>query len=249
MYSKPFACRPFCWRGQVREVLRGDRAASGDRRTPTPRAAVGRTVLLPFREPRQRPDLHQRLLRPQRAEPVGGRAAVHRQHEVVREAVEEREVDALRVELVEVGDVMAPVAVPLHDRVVERAVPRGHRQRRVGRELEVAEALGDAHVVGVHIPSMPSLIARRYWMSASMKACGSNGASVAQPEPRGDDELRVRLHHVVHLDERLDRRASSSPGGGTRTTSRCASTPPSTRRGSWPRARGTAGPAARRRRS
>ena len=38
----------------------------------------------------------------------------------------------------------------LHDRVVERAVPRRHRQRRVGGQLDVAQALGDAHVVRVH---------------------------------------------------------------------------------------------------
>ena len=41
-----------------------------------------------------------------------GRAAVHRQHEVVREAVAHRLVDPVRVELVEVGDVGARVAVP-----------------------------------------------------------------------------------------------------------------------------------------
>ena len=93
---------------QVREVLRGDRRPRGDRRTPTPRAAWASAGSLALREPRQRPDLHQRLLRSERAEPVRGRAAVHRQHEVVREAVEERQVDPLRVELVEVGDVVAP---------------------------------------------------------------------------------------------------------------------------------------------
>ena len=43
-------------------------------------------------------------------------------------------------------------AVPAHDRVVERAVPRRHRARRVGGQLDVAQALGDAHVVGVHHP-------------------------------------------------------------------------------------------------
>ena len=44
------------------------------------------------------------------------------------------------------------VAVPAHDRVVERAVPRRHRQRRVGGQLDVAQTLGDAHVVRVHHP-------------------------------------------------------------------------------------------------
>ena len=32
-----------------------------------------------------------------------------------------------------------------------------------------------------HMPSMPSLIARRYWMSASMNACGSNGVPSRMP--------------------------------------------------------------------
>ena len=40
----------------------------------------------------------------------------------------------------------------LHDRVVERAVPGRHRERRVGGQLDVAQALGDAHVVRVHHP-------------------------------------------------------------------------------------------------
>ena len=36
-----------------------------------------------------------------------------------------------------------------------------------------------------HMPSMPSLIARRYWMSESMKACGSNGAPSRSPNRAG----------------------------------------------------------------
>ena len=134
-----------------RSPARGS-AATADRRTPTRSGGVGVSGSLPSGNRVERPDLHQRLLRPQRAEAVRRRAAVHRQHEVVREAVEERLVDPARVELVEVGDVGARGAVPAHDRVVERAVPRRHRERRVGGQLDVAQTLGDAHVVRVHHP-------------------------------------------------------------------------------------------------
>ena len=43
----------------------------------------------------------------------------------------------------------ARVPVPVDDGVVERAVPGRHRLLRVGGQLDVAQALGDAHVVGV----------------------------------------------------------------------------------------------------
>ena len=57
--------------------------------------------------------------------------------------------EALRGELVQIGHVRAAVAVPLGHRVVERPVPRGHGGFGLGRELDVTQALGDAHVVGV----------------------------------------------------------------------------------------------------
>ena len=112
-----------------RSPARGS-AATADRRSPTPRAAWAARPFGALREPGERPDLHQRLLRPQRAEAVRRGAAVHRQQEEVREAVAHRLVDPLRLELVEVGDVAALGPVPAHDRVVERALPGRHRQRR-----------------------------------------------------------------------------------------------------------------------
>ncbi len=186
-----------------RSPARGS-AATADRRTPTPRAAWALTGSLALREPGERPDLHQRLLRPERAEAVRRRAAVHRQHEVVREAVAHRLVEALRLELVEVGDVAARVAVPAHDRVVERAVPRRHRQRRVGGQLDVAQALGDAHVVR-RAPSRPC---RRSSCAGSgsrrrRTPAGRTARRRAAGTAAGDDELRVRLDHVVLLHERL----------------------------------------------
>ena len=41
MYSKPLACRPCCWRGQVGEVLGGDRRPARVVVLPRPRAASG----------------------------------------------------------------------------------------------------------------------------------------------------------------------------------------------------------------
>src|SRR3546814_9705958 len=67
-------------------------------------------------------------------EAVGRGAAVHRQHEPVREAVAHRLVDAELDQLVEVGHRVALGAMPLDNRVVERAVPRGRGERRVGRQ-------------------------------------------------------------------------------------------------------------------
>ena len=54
------------------------------------------------------------------------------------------------------------------------------------------------------IPAMPSLIVRRYWMSASTNARGSNAAPARGAYRIRDDELRMRLDDVVLLDERLD---------------------------------------------
>src|SRR5262245_46319920 len=71
--------------GQVREVLRRNRRP--------PRIVVlphvRRRWLLwhaPLREPSQRPDLHQRLFRTERAEPIRRGAPVHRQAKPWREA-------------------------------------------------------------------------------------------------------------------------------------------------------------------
>ena len=195
---------PVAGAGCSRSPARGS-AATGDRRAPTTSGGVGRSRSSPVAVAGQRPDLHQRLLRPERSEPVGRRAAVHRQDEEVGEALEELEVEPRACELVEVGDVGAPVTVPLDHRVVERPLPLGHRPVRVGGQLDVAEALGDGHVVGVHHPGHalahgPQVLGgrrRRRPAASKLPACGS-------PYRVRDHELRVALGNVVRLHERLD---------------------------------------------
>ncbi len=247
MYSKPLACSPRCCRGRFEKScvgIGGQRGSSHSHGS----GGVGLRRLAALGEARERPDLHQRLLRPQRPEAVRGRAAVHRQHEVVREAVAHRLVQTLRVELVEVGDVSAGRPVPVHDRVVQRAVPRRSRQHRIGRQLDVAQPFGDAHVVGVHHPGHAvahhvqvvqlgideqARVERR----AVARRDTARGSAAADGSPARGTAPRTPL-----------RRASSSPGAGTHTTTRSATTRPSTRRGWWRTARCTAATAARRRR-
>src|SRR5262245_44968453 len=96
---------------QVREVLRRDRRDSWV----VARPRLGRhrlRTLAALREPRERPDLHQRLFRAERTEPVRGRAAVHRQDEEVREAISHRLVHSVCIELVEIWNIMPFVPVP-----------------------------------------------------------------------------------------------------------------------------------------
>src|SRR2546430_13605667 len=102
---------------QVREVLRGNRWPPWIVGVPH-LWRRGLPRLLAFGEPRERPDLHQRLLGSERAEAVRGGAAVHRQHEPVRETGEEREAGLLRFEIVKVGHVIAGGPVPAHHGVV-----------------------------------------------------------------------------------------------------------------------------------
>ncbi len=78
------------------------------------------------------------------------------------------------------------------------------RERGVGRELEIAQALGDAHVVGVaHAVHAVAHLAQVLDVGVD-EGLRVERRALPDPEPRGDDELRVRLHDVVHLDEGLD---------------------------------------------
>ena len=91
------------------------------------------------------------------------------------------------------------------------------------------------------IPAMPSLIVRRYCSSARRTAAGRTARRRLHGVPHaGDDELRVRLHHVVLLLERLLGELPVHREPGTRTTTRRAATRPSRRRGWWRPARCTA---------
>ena len=204
MYSKPLACRPRCWRGRFEKSWAGIGGHRGSSHSHTS-GGVGVRRLLALREPRERPDLHQRLLRPERAEAVGRGAAVHRQHEVVREAVEQRVVEPLPVELVEVGHVGAAVAVPAHHRVVERAVPGRHRQRRVGRAARCRAGPRRSRTsLACTIPAMPSLIVPQVLdVGVDERAAGRTAGRRAAGNRVRDHQLRVRLHHVVLLDERF----------------------------------------------
>ena len=112
MYSNPLACRPRCCLGRFEKSwagIGGQRGSSHSHGS----GGVGLVRLVALGEPGEGPDLHQRLLRSQWAEAVGGGAAVHGQHEVVREAVAHRLVEPSRLEIVEVGDVRARRPVPV----------------------------------------------------------------------------------------------------------------------------------------
>src|SRR5579864_2875019 len=118
--------------------------------------------------------------------------------------MEEGEVYASSVEGVEVWDIEAPLLVPPHDGVIERAVPGGNREFRVRRQLYVAQALSNTHVIGVAHP-VHSLAHRAQVLNIRV----NEGARVERcilplAESGRNDELRVRLYHVVHLNERLD---------------------------------------------
>ncbi len=187
---------------EVREVLGGDGWPA--RIVVVPR--LGRRGLLPLLalgEPGERPDLHQRLLGTERAEPVGRGTAVHGQDEVVREAVPHRLVEALRLEFVEVGDVAAPTPVPVDDGVVERPLPGGHGQLRVSRQLDVPQALGDGHVVGVDHPGHAVAHGVQIVELRVDQCLGVDGPAVARWEPPGDDQLGMGFDDVVLLHERL----------------------------------------------
>ena len=108
------------------------------------------------------------------------------------------------------------VAVPAHDRVVERAVPRRHGQLGVGGQLDVAQALGDAHVVGVdhaghalaHRAQVVELgVDERPWVE---RAPGRAAGTVP-----GMTQLRVRLRRRGTARRTPLRPASSSRAGGT----------------------------------
>ena len=115
-------------------------AASGGRRAPTPRAATGGVGSSPSGNRVIDQISISVSSGPERPEPVGGRAAVHRQDEVVREHVAHRLVHPRRLELVEVGDRRAGVAVRGGDRVVVACGARstwrapGRRAARSSRE-------------------------------------------------------------------------------------------------------------------
>ena len=97
------------------------------------------------------------------------------------------------------------------------------------------------------MPAMPSLIVRRYWMSASMNACGSNAVGSRGPNAAGDDELRVRLR-PRGTARRTPRSASFQFTGRRHAyhhSARSDSTFHASR--SWRTARGTRAAAARRR--
>ena len=125
-------------------------------------------------------------------------------------------------------------------RVVERAVPRRDRGRRVRPGSSMSRRPSATRTsLACTMPAMPSLIVRRYWMSASTNARGVERVRVAAAVARRDHELGMRLARRGSSRRTPRSRASSSPGAGTRTTTRCAATRPSTRRGSSRPARGT----------
>ncbi len=81
---------------------------------------------------------------------------------------------------------------------------RRNRQLRVGGKLRVPETLGDLHVVGMAHPGH-ALAHRAQVLDVRVDERGGVERRVlAQTEPCRDHELGMRLHHVVHLDERLD---------------------------------------------
>ena len=152
MYSNPLACRPFCclgrleksWAGIVGQL--GSSGASGSGGVGLPWRAVVRVA-------GQRPDLEERLLGPERTDPVRRRAAVLRQDEVVREAEPDRVDDTAPIQVVQVGKVAAAGPVPLRDRVVDRAAPGRHRLGRIVGQRHVLQPLGDPDVVLVGHPA------------------------------------------------------------------------------------------------
>ena len=90
-----------------------------------------------------------------------------------------------------------------HDGVVERPVPGRHGQLRVGRQLDVPQALGDAHVVGVDHPGH-ALAHRAQVVDLRVdEVRGSIAPPLRGGYPPGDDELGMGLDHVVLLHERL----------------------------------------------
>ena len=99
---------------------------------------------------------------------------------------------------------MARRPVPLDDGIVERAVPGRHALGGVGGQLDVAQALGDAQVVGVdHASHALAHGAQVLQLGLDERARIERIALLRGVAHAGDHELRMGLHDVVLLLERL----------------------------------------------
>ena len=95
-------------------------------------------------------------------------------------------------------------AVPLHDRVVERGVFQAAASSSVVRQLDVAQPLGDLHVVGVdHAGHALAHRAEVLELGVDERPRVERRAGALRVPHARDDELRVGLDHVVLLLERL----------------------------------------------
>ena len=153
--------QPLLLARQVREVLGRDRRHTRVVALPHLRAGRRGPVVV-LGEPGQRPDLHERLLRAERPEAVGRRAAVHRQHEEVREGVDHRLGHPGGLDLVEVGHHRAGVTVPAGHRLVQGPLPlrSGRAAASAGRSRSLMRS-ATATSVAWTMPAMPSFMVRR----------------------------------------------------------------------------------------